>query len=54
MTVDELDAAILAGDTSVIEIDDRLAAGVDPLVIVAELLLGVNEAEARRLVEEFE
>lgn len=51
LTQDELDEAIMAGDTSVIDIDDRLAAGVDPLVIALELLFGVDEPAARMLLE---
>lgn len=37
MTQDELDQAILAGDKSVIPLSDRVAAGEDPLALLAEI-----------------
>lgn len=37
MTVEELDAAVMAGDQSVIPIMDRIAAGQDPAKVLQEL-----------------
>lgn len=50
MTSGELDEAIMAGDTSVIDIRDRLAAGVDPMVILLEMAMGVDEPTARKIL----
>lgn len=51
LTVDELDEAVMAGDTSVIDIRARLAAGVDPTVIRVEVVLHVDEPTARKILE---
>lgn len=50
MTIEEMDELIMAGDTSVIDIRDRLAAGVDPMIILIELGLGCDEPTARALL----
>lgn len=49
MSVQELDAAVLAGDTSVIEIADRVAAGTPVCVIAIELLFSLTEPSARKV-----
>lgn len=54
LTAEELDEKVMAGDTSVISIDDRLAAGIDPMVIALELVLGVDEPTARDLLDVLE
>lgn len=51
LTPAELDERVMAGDTSVIDIRDRLAGGVPVAVIAVEMLLGVDEPTARQLVE---
>jgi hypothetical protein len=50
LTVDELDEAVMAGDTSVIDIRDRLAAGVDPMAILLEVVLDIDEPAAREIL----
>lgn len=54
MTADELDQAVMAGDTSVIDVRDRIAAGVDPLLILLEMALYVDEPTARKILEMIE
>lgn len=49
-TADELDAMIMAGRTDVIDIGDRLEAGVDPMIILIEIGLGCDEPTARALL----
>lgn len=51
MTVGELDEAVMAGDTSVIAMEDRILSGVDPRLIAVELLFRVDEPTAREILE---